>query len=80
MTVGMTLQQAINLGLVFTSYDYRYDLSTCYKFMDGLTKIFVCRSSLSAGHDSRADIIAIYDDRNDLSTGRDCTVGSYNKL
>jgi len=80
MIVGMALQKAVHLGLVFTSYDYRYGLSTCYEFMDGLTKILVYRSGLSTGHDSRAGIIEISDGRNDLSTGLDFRAGSYKKL
>jgi hypothetical protein len=65
---------------VLTKFDYKYGLSVCYKFLVGLTKIFDCRSRLSADNDSRADIIAIYDGRNDLPTGHVCRPGPYNKL
>jgi hypothetical protein len=80
MNVGIALQQATKLGLVLTNYDYMYGLSAWYKFMDGLTKIFACRSSLSVGNDSRADTVANYDGRNVLSNGYDCRPGTYNIL
>jgi hypothetical protein len=80
MIVGMAFRHATNLGLVLTSFDYRYELSACYKFMDGLTKIFNFRSNLSGGHFSRADIIAIYDGRKNLPTCHVCRPGPYNKL
>jgi hypothetical protein len=80
MNVGIALKQATKLGLVLTNYDYMYGLSAWYKFMDGLTNIVDCRSSLSVGNNSRTDIIAVYYGRNDLSTGYDCRPGTYNKL
>jgi hypothetical protein len=48
MIVEMALQQAMTLGLVLTSFDYRYGLSACYKCMDGLTKFLI--ASLAFQH------------------------------
>jgi len=80
MIVGLYLQQTMTVGLVFTSYDYRYDPLAYYDCMASLRAIYDCRSVPSTGHVCMAELIAIYDCRNDRSGGRGCRVGSYKEL
>jgi hypothetical protein len=55
MIIGLGFQQAMNLGLVLTSYDYSYSLSARCDCLVGLTAIYDFKSGLSASHDGRAE-------------------------
>jgi hypothetical protein len=44
MIIGIAFQHSMSIGLVFTSYVYRYGHSACYVFMVGLKEIQDCRS------------------------------------
>ena len=80
MIVELAFQEAMIVGVVLTTYVYKYGLSACFDSMAGITAVYDSRSGLSAGRDCMAELIAIYECRDVHSKDHDCRAGSYNKL